>query len=102
MIRAENSVAVVNLDNCPSLSAFCKSLLSIYLTMYLHVDVCQKIWGHSYFAFICMCKCSVNFSKFDIYTCKFSAVQERGGKKGGGGVTDKNCQKNPKKRFVRP
>lgn len=48
------------------------------------------------FAFICMCKCSVNFSKFDIYTCKFSAVKERGGKKGGGGVTDKNCQKNPK------
>lgn len=41
--------------------------------------------GTQLFAFICMCKCSVNFSKFDIYTCKFSAVKERGGKKGGGG-----------------
>lgn len=68
--------------------------------MYLHVHVCQKIWGHSYFAFICMCKCSVNFSKFDIYTCKFSAVKERGGKKGGGGVTDKNCQKNQKNNLL--
>lgn len=52
LIRAENSV--VNLDNCPSLSAFCRSLLSIYLTMYLHVHVCQKIWGHNYLlSYVC-------------------------------------------------
>lgn len=41
--------------------------------------------GTQLFVFVCMCKCSVNFPKFDIYTCKLSAVKERGRLKGGGG-----------------
>lgn len=42
LIRAENSV--VNLDNCPSLSAFCRSLLSIYLQC-IYMYICVRRFG---------------------------------------------------------
>lgn len=43
LIRAENSV--VNLDNCPSqLSAFCRSLLSIYLQC-IYMYMCVRRFG---------------------------------------------------------